>query len=277
MLISLLLGGVAILGPIVAFRQGLLPLLESLFQLGPEALSVVRRAGILLTAVAGYWAFVRWHEKRAVTELQLKPIPLLLGGASGAALIALPMALLFAIGAYERVLFRGVSPGLLGVAALIGIAATLEELVYRCLIFRVLEKTWGTKIALLAQGVAFAIPHLENLAASGLQGMATMLVSVTLLGWLWAGVFILSRNLWAAAANHAAWNFTILLSGLPLSGIEDWRKVAPFESRFAGPDWLTGGVFGPESSLLVIVSAAAAVAIMMRAARSRGALVASAT
>jgi uncharacterized protein len=101
--------------------------------------------------------------------------------------------------------------------------------------------------------------------------VVTMLISVTLVGLLWAGVFVLARNLWVAAANHAAWNFTILLSGLPLSGIEDWRKLAPLESRFAGPDWLTGGMFGPESSLLVIASTTVAVVLLLRAARRRGA------
>ena len=33
---------------------------------------------------------------------------------------------------------------------------------------------------------------------------------------LTAGLFVLTRNLWVVAAHHAAWNFTILLSGLPL-------------------------------------------------------------
>ncbi|MDQ1309254.1 MAG: protease family protein, partial [Pseudomonadota bacterium] len=52
--------------------------------------------------------------------------------------------------------------------------------------------------------------------------------------------------------------------------IEDWRALAPFESRYAGPDWLTGGMFGPESSLLVIVSTTVAIALLLRAARRRG-------
>jgi membrane protease YdiL (CAAX protease family) len=258
MLGSLLLGGVAIFGSILIFRQGLLPLIEAVFHPGPELLSVFRRTGILLTAVAGYWAFVHWHEKREATELQLRPIHLVLGGASGAAMVALPMAVLFALGVYQQVLFRGASPALFGVAALIGIAA-------------ILERAWGTKLALVVQAVAFALQHLENVERGGISDVVTMLISVTLLGLLWAGVFVLTRNLWVVAANHAAWNFTILLSGLPLSGIEDWRKLAPLESRFAGPDLLTGGMFGPESSLLVIASTTVAVVLLLRAARQRGA------
>lgn len=271
MLGSLLLGGMAVLGSILIFRQGLLPLIEATFHPQPELLSAIRRTGILMTAVAGYWAFVRFHENRKATELHLRPIQLMLGGASGTAMVALPMAVLFALGAYEQVLFRGPSPALLGVAAVIGIAALLEELVYRCLLFRLLERAWGTKWALVVQAVAFAVQHLENVAQGGISDVATMLVSVTLLGLLWGAVFVLSRNLWVVAAHHAAWNFTIMLSGMPLSGIESWRKLAPLESRFAGPDWLTGGMFGPESSLLVIASTTIAVAILLRAARQRGA------
>jgi hypothetical protein len=91
------------------------------------------------------------------------------------------------------------------------------------------------------------------------------------LGFLWAGLFVLTRNLWVVAANHAAWNFTILLSGVPLSGIEDWRPLAPIESRYAGPDWLTGGMFGPESSLLLMMSSTVAAVVVLRWARRRGA------
>ena len=270
MLGSLLLGGVAIFGSILILRQGLLPLIEAAFHPGPELLSVFRRVGILLTAVTGYWAFVHWHEKREATELHPRPLQLMLGGASGAALVALPMAVLFALGVYEPVLFRDASSALLGVAALIGIAAILEELTYRCLLFRVVERAWGTKVALAVQAVVFALVHLENVEQGGISDVVTMLIAVTLAGLLWAAVFVLTRNLWAAAANHAAWNFTILLAGVPLSGIEDWRKLAPLESRFAGPDWLTGGMFGPESSLLVIASTTVAVVLLLRAARRRG-------
>jgi hypothetical protein len=58
---------------------------------------------------------------------------------------------------------------------------------------------------------------------------------------------------------------------VPLSGIEDWRTLAPIESRYAGPDWLTGGMFGPESSLLVIVTTTVAVVLLFRVVRRSGA------
>lgn len=269
---ELLLGGVVILGPIVLFRQGLLPLVDALFEPGPGASSAIRRAGILLAALGGYVAWVRWRERRPVTELHPRPVRVLVGGAGGALLVALPIALLFALGAYEWVQVRPLSPALAGIAVLIGIAATLEELVYRGLLFRVLERAWGTAAALALQAVVFAVGHLENLENGPTSQLAGLLLSVTLVGLLWAALFVLTRNLWVAAANHAAWNFTILLSGVPLSGIEDWRALAPLETRYAAPDWLTGGRFGPESSLLVIATTTVAVALLLRRARRRGEL-----
>jgi hypothetical protein len=270
MLGSLLLGGIAVLGSVLVYRQGLLPLVDAVFQPGPELLSAFRRTGILLSALAGYWAYVHWHERREATELRVQPVRILLAGASGAGLVVFPIAVLFALGAYEVVQFRGASPALLGVAAIIGIAAILEELVYRCLLFQLLERAWGTGVAMAAQSVLFALQHLENVGQGGPADVVMMLVSVTLLGLLWAGVFVLARNLWVVAANHAAWNFTILLSGVPLSGIEDWRALAPLESSYSGPGWLTGGIFGPESSLLLIVSTTVAVVLLLRTARRRG-------
>lgn len=266
---SLLLGGVAILGPIVVVRLGLLPMLNTMFQPGPEWLSAMRRGGIVLSALAGYVAYVRWHDRREATELGLRAVPLLLGAVSGAGLVAVPIAVLFALGTYEIVQFRGVSSALLGVAAVIGIAALLEELAYRALLFGVLERAWGTGIALLAQAAVFAVGHLENVENGGIGSVATMLASVTLIGLLWGGVFILARNVWVVAAHHAAWNFTILLSGVPLSGIEDWRALAPIESRYAGSSWMTGGMFGPESSLVVLLSTAVAVVLLLRTAKRR--------
>ena len=268
---SLLLGGIAVVGTIFIFRQGLLPLLDMVFQPGPEWLSALRRAGILLAAIAGYFAYTRWYEKREASELRLRPVPVMIGGASGAILAAFPITAVFVFGAYDAVIFRIPSSALLGVAVLIGIAATLEELGYRCLLFRVLERALGTWAALAVQSVIFAVMHLGNVERGGVADVATMLVSVTMLGLLWAGVFILTRNLWVVAANHAAWNFTILLSGVPLSGIEDWRALAPLETRYAGPDWLTGGIFGPESSLLVIVLVTIVVVLLLRTALRHGA------
>ena len=74
----------------------------------------------------------------------------------------------------------------------------------------------------------------------------------------------------AVAAHHAAWNYAILLTGLPLSGLDDWREAAPIASVAQGPDWLTGGAFGPETAIPTMLLVAAAVVVLFRLARRRG-------
>ena len=131
-------------------------------------------------------------------------------------------------------------------------------------------RTTSIRLQTSASALVFALMHLGNVPQAGSGDAAAMLVSVGLLGLLWGGVFLLARNLWVAAAHHAAWNFTIVLSGVPLSGNDDWRALVPMQTRYAGSDWLTGGMFGPENSLLVIAAIAMAVVLVLRAAHRRG-------
>ena len=96
---------------------------------------------------------------------------------------------------------------------------------------------------------------------------AVALVTVTLAGLMWAGVFVLTRNLWATAAHHFCWNATIFGTGLPLSGETDFRVKAPFESAYQGSTLMTGGGFGPENSLINAVVSAGIVFALWRLAR----------
>lgn len=248
---KILLALATILGAMHLFRL-LLPQIQSALDLSESAASAVRRAGILLVVILAYWVVVRLIEKRAVVELRLAPIGAVLGALSGAALISIATLSLFAAGIYEVTAVRALQSGLLGAAGLILVAAMLEEVAFRGVLFGFLESAWGTVPALWLQSLLFALQHLGNVANAGLAASLTTLISATLTGAFWTLVFVHTRNLWIVGANHAAWNFSILLTGLPLSGLEDWRGLAPFESRYNGPDWLTGGAFGPETSALTM-------------------------
>ena len=46
--------------------------------------------------------------------------------------------------------------------------------------------------------------------------------------------------------------------------------MAPLQTALNGPDWLTGGMFGPESSVLVIACASLATYFLLRRARAAG-------
>ena len=272
--LSLLLACAAIVGGVQAFRLLLLPAIVSLFHPGEALTSFLRRIGVLAFLLLSYWAYVRFYEKRKVDELRPKLRGIAVGGVTGAGLILLAALLLFALGAYEVTAYRGLQGGLLGVAGLIVVAAMLEEVVYRGIVFRTLENAWGTTIALWLQALLFGLGHIENIdVGASAAELITTVISVTLLGAFWTLVFVNSRNLWVVGANHAAWNFSIILTGVPLSGLGDWVSLAPIASRYQGPDWLTGGEFGPEASWITMVLVCAGVVALWARARSRNRLV----
>lgn len=270
----LLLAFAALFGAVLLVRVLVLSGLQAVFHTDDSVTSLVRRIGILVSVVLAYWAYVRIVEDRDVSELRPAPLAIALGGLSGSVLIAVAMLAVLAFGAYEITAYQGLHSGLFGIAGLIFIAAMLEEIAYRCILFRILESAWGTLPALCVQSLIFAVGHLENIEGrASTQEIITMIVSVTVTGALWTLVFVHTRNLWAATANHAAWNFTIILSGLPLSGIEDWRKMAPLAGEYRGPAWLTGGLFGPESSIVTILMVAVTVTSLLYWARRRNRLI----
>ena len=269
----------AIVGAVQLVRLLLLPAIQSVFHPGDAMTSVLRRTGIFLFALLAYWAYVRLVEKRRASELRIAPLPIALGAISGSLLIAIAMLLMFALGAYDLGAYRGLQAGLLDAAGLIVIAAVLEEVVYRCILFRMLENALGTVPAMWLQSLVFALMHIANIEdRASTQELVTTVVAGTLIGAFWTLVFVHTRNLWAVAANHAAWNYTIILAGVPLSGIESWRQLAPLASNCrdpaCGPTWLTGGVFGPEDSLVTTAMVAVGVLAMLYWARRKHRLVA---
>jgi uncharacterized protein len=61
-----------------------------------------------------------------------------------------------------------------------------------------------------------------------------------------------SRNLWIAIGFHAAWNWGQTFYGVPDSGMLPYHSV--FSSAFSAPLWLTGGIVGPEASVLTPIA-----------------------
>jgi CAAX protease family protein len=245
---------------IATYRFLLHPLIESAFSLGEHASSIVRRANIFVTVVLSYWAFVRYYERRAAQELSLPWRWIGLAAVAGSLSIGVTILALYATGHYQLVSFRGFDQAT-GIFATIWIAAVLEEVAFRGILFRILEEGIGTRAALAGSAVIFGAVHLTNNGAHWVT-----LISVTLAGLMWAAVFIVSRNIWVAAAHHCCWNATIFMIGVPLSG-EDWRAQAPFETISHGSILWTGGAFGPEDSLVNVFVSIAICAALWRFAR----------
>jgi len=193
---------------------------------------------------------LRWIDKRPWSDVWLdrsaaRPSVLGYGFAIGALAIGIPICLL--VGAHwlrER-------PGSAGswIAAALRVsfvllpAALLEELLTRGYILSVLREAWGWSWAIGVTSVGFGLLHLQNPSAS--VGSVTL---VTLAGFFLAGVLYATKSLYAAWAAHFAWNWTMAVafhtavSGIPMEAPR-YRYVD------AGPDWATGGDWGPEGGI----------------------------
>lgn len=254
LIIKLLIATSALVAAVAVFRWVLLPGIQSVFQVSDSAVISLRRVGIFCCVVLTYWAYVRFYEKRHALELRIAPLKIALGATFGAAIISLVSLFLFAIGVYEITAYQGLSSHLLGIAGVIIIAATIEEVLFRGVLFQALEQAWGTVAALWLQSLIFSVLHIANLDPNmGTPELVMTVISGTLIGAFWTLLFIQSRNIWVVSFNHAAWNFAIVLTGLPLSGLDDWRVDAPITSTYHGPNWLTGGIVGPEDSIVTVL------------------------
>jgi len=253
--LKLCVAAACMVAAIAAYRFLLHPLIASAFSLGEHASSIVRRANIFVVAVLSYWAFVRYYERRAAQELALRWRWIGLAAVAGSLSIGVTILALYATGYYQLISFRGFgqAPGIL---ATIWVAAVLEELAFRGILFRILEEGIGTRAALLGSSVIFGVAHLAN---NGVHWVTFF--SVTLVSLMLTIVFIRWRNIWVVAAQHCCWNATIFMIGLPLSG-ENWRPQALFETVSHGSVLWSGGAFGPEDSLVnVFVSIAICAAL----------------
>lgn len=119
-------------------------------------------------------------------------------------------------------------------------AAFYEELLSRGYIFATLREWLGPMWAVLLTSVGFGLLHYGNPGAT-----IGSLLLVTLAGVYLAAVLLVTRSLYAAWIAHFAWNWVMAaLLHVPVSGLPlDTPDYAMVDD---GPDWLTGGTWGPE-------------------------------
>lgn len=127
-------------------------------------------------------------------------------------------------------------------------SAIFEEILVRGIIFRIMEEKLGSYIALIISALIFGALHLANPNAT----IATAFGLAIQAGLLLGAAFIYSKNLWFPIAIHFAWNFMqSAIYGANVSG--NAIKKTLIVSKIEGPDWLTGGEFGPEGSIQATV------------------------
>jgi len=227
-------------------------------------------SAIVLSAamLALYVGLVRLLEGRPCDELAVRAAAPLaaLGVALGAGLFVLTILLLRASHAATWGGSAG-SSGLAQAGALALASAVGEELIFRGGLFRILEESLGSALAMTLSGALFGLLHALNPGATLVSSTAIALEA----GVLLAATYALTRSLWAPIGLHFGWNFTE--GGVFGAAVSGGQAHGLFKVALAGPPWLTGGAFGPEASVVAVgVSLAASallIALAVRAGRWR--------
>jgi membrane protease YdiL (CAAX protease family) len=123
------------------------------------------------------------------------------------------------------------------------VAAAAEEAVFRGYAFQALVQGVGVWPATLASSALFAYLHAGNPNVT-----PGALANIFLAGVMLAVAYLRTRSLWFATAVHLGWNWTMAsLLDFPVSGLV--RDMPLYTAVEAGPDWVTGGTFGPEAGI----------------------------
>lgn len=228
-------------------------------------------AAVILAAIfiAAYKGYKRWIERAPDRELELAGAgrELALGVLGGAALFSVMTGIVAGLGGFEVLGLRGMG-AFWSIAGMAVFSGVFEEILLRGIVFRQLEAWLGSWIALALSSALFGALHIMNPGATWFSSVAIAVEAGILLG----AAYMLTRRLWLAIGIHAAWNFTQgWVFSVPVSGGE--TPLGLLITRRIGPEWLTGGDFGLEASVVaMIVATLAGLALLLLAIR-RGQLV----
>lgn len=217
----------------------------------------------ILTVHFVYLGITRALEGRPAAELALRgAFRETAGGAlAGGAILALTVGLIAAFGYYhvDAIGAWAVLAPALGLAATSGY---IEEVIFRGVLFRIVEGALGTWSALVITAALFGLAHLGNPNAS-LYGAAAIGIEA---GLLLGAAYVLTRRLWFAIGIHFGWNF--MQAGIFGPHVSGRQVGSILESRLSGPDVLSGGSLGVEGSVFAVaVCLLASFALLLQARR----------
>ncbi|MFC6344437.1 CPBP family intramembrane glutamic endopeptidase, partial [Nocardioides hankookensis] len=144
-----------------------------------------------------------------------------------------------------------VDPALLLLGLLVfSLSGYVEELLFRVLMLGGLVRLTGRPwLALALMAVAVGAFHLATTAHTTVLSVA----SSTLGGVMYGVAFLRTGTLWLGLGVHIGWNwFQGTVLGFTVSGTDDYSG-ALLQVHTSGADWLGGGSYGPEGSVLSLV------------------------
>lgn len=217
---------------------------------------------------AAVWAWSRFVERRDLATLGLTGAQRLrkhlAGMAIGIGMMALAIISIWLAGGYVS---KDVLPAFSAPASLFWIAILLpcfvfqsgvEEFIFRGWLLSTATRRWNLVAGFIASSTAFTFLHF-----SPHQPVREIVMSFTFglfaCAWAWR-----AGSIWGVMGWHAGWNwFAGVGFAVPITGFDLQLPALIVQLTPSGPDVLTGGPAGPESSLLTIGLMAAATLLLL--------------
>ena len=220
----------------------------------------------LIALLVAHVIMLRWVDGKPWSTVglgagDLRAPALARGALVGALAIGLPSAMLLAVGWLrpEAEPAGGAAWGgyALRMALLLAPASLWEELAFRGYGFTAIRDGAGGAVALVLTSVVFGAVHAGN---PGVTPRALLLVAVA--GLLLGAIRLVTGSLYAAWVAHLAWNW--VMAALVHTEVSGYAPEPPPGYRVvdAGPDWATGGAWGPEGGAIAGLGMAAGLAYL---------------
>ena len=197
-----------------------------------------------------YALFVRWFEGAKPQDLPLNKLAVHTGLGLGIGLgyFCVVTGLMALLGGYAITGWGASARELVSMFCFFAIVAVGEEILFRGVLFRWIDGKWGFGWALGVSAVVFGMLHITNPGATLWSSAAIAIEAGVLLGaaYKWSG------TLWLPIGIHWAWNYSQgNIFGFKVSGQEAGESL--LHAQVQGSDWLTGGAFGAEASVVAVV------------------------
>ena len=206
---------------------------------------------ITISMIGLYALFVKWFEKHNAKDILFNRIvqDTAKGLGVGFCFFICVVLIMMLLGLY-RIESIGTDEPLKIISAffLFLVVGTGEEIIFRGVLFRWIDEKWGFMVALIVSALLFGLIHISESNATLWSSIAIAVEAGLLLG----AAYKYSGTLWLPIGIHWAWNFTQgNIFGFEVSGKD--IGVSLLNATVNGPDWLTGGAFGAEASVIPVV------------------------
>lgn len=210
---------------------------------------------IALAATPAVYIARRWIDKRDLVSLGMRwnargAMDLLFGFFLSGIMAGTVFAAMLTLGYINNAQIATIDGSIVGVLAgsllIMVLVGFWEELVFRGYILQNMAEGMGMKTAILVSCLLYGLVHSANPNA-GLLSTAIII----LFGYLRIYGLLSTGQLWLSMGMHTGWNFfQATVFGFAASGHAEDRTLITHDT--VAVDWLSGGEFGPEASILII-------------------------